>query len=176
MKHIKEKDIAIHFETRDYLGQRFSLSDFKGKKVLLSFFRGASCPFCNLRINELIKRDKDFKKKNIQIITVFAATKEEITSYAGEQNPPFPILADPKLELYTKYGIEESSSGMYRAMINPIKIMRVMFSGFFNMKSMKDRPIIPADFLIDKDFKIYKAYYGRDFGDHIPIEEVLDWQ
>ena len=50
-----------------------------------------------------------------------------------------------------------------------------MFSGFFNMKSIKDKPIIPADFLIDENQIVFKAYYGKDFSDHIAISEVLNW-
>ena len=53
---------------------------------------------------------------------------------------------------------------------------KVMFSGFFNMKSVKEKPIIPADFLIDENKNIHKAYYGKDFGDHIPITEILNWK
>lgn len=70
---------------------------------------------------------------------------------------PFHILTDPELKLYKKYGIEESSSGMLKAMIFPLKMIGVMFSGFFNMKSAKDSPIIPADFVINEDFVITQA-------------------
>ncbi|NMH89042.1 peroxiredoxin-like family protein [Flavivirga algicola] len=173
---MKENDKAIDFTLEDYLGNAISLTKYKGQKILLSFFRGASCPFCNLRIHQLIKRYPDFENTGIQIITVFAATKKEILSYAGQQNAPFHILADPTLKLYKKYGIKESLFGMLKTMISPLKMVKVMFSGFFNMKSIKDKPIVPADFLIDENFMILQTYYGKDFGDHIPIEKVLDWK
>lgn len=176
MKKLTEKEQAIKFIAADYLGNKIDITDYQDKKILLSFFRGASCPFCNMRINYLIKNYSKFEKNGIVIITIFAASKDEILKYAGTQNAPFPIVADPDLELYKKYGIEESSSGMIKAMMNPIKMMKVMFSGFFNMKSLNDKPIIPADFLIDNNMSIYRAYYGNDFGDHIPIDEVLKWK
>ena len=50
-----------------------------------------------------------------------------------------------------------------------------MTSGFFNMKSMKAQPIIPADFLIDENQTIIETYYGNDFSDHIPLKKVLQW-
>ncbi len=153
MKKLRKKDAAIDFIATDYLGNTIDMTNYKGKKVLLSFFRGASCPFCNMRVNQLIKQYSKFEKNGIHIITFFAAKKTEILHYAGTQNAPFPIIADPNLEVYKKYGIEESSSGMIRAMMNPVKMSRVMFSVFFNMKSMKDRPLIPADFLIDENQK-----------------------
>ena len=176
MKKLKEKKTAIDFIATDYLGNKIELTDYKGKKILLSFFRGASCPFCNMRVNQLIKNYSKCEENEIAIITIFAASKDEIVKYAGTQNAPFPIIADPGLELYKKYGIMESSSGIIKAMMNPIKMMKVMFSGFFNMKSFNDKPIIPADFLIERDMTIYKAYYGKDFGDHIPMVEILKWK
>lgn len=176
MNKIEKNTLAIEFNSVDYLGKNLNLNNYKGKKVLLSFFRGAACPFCNLRVNQLINRFSEFEKQGIQIIIFFAASKEEISEYAGQQKTPFPIVPDPNLEIYKKYRVEESSFGMIRAMINPFKMMRVMFSGFFNMKSIKDKPIVPADFLINENHIIHRVYYGKDFGDHIAIPEILDWK
>ncbi len=167
---------AITFKQEDYLGNEIDLSNHKGKKILLSFFRGASCPFCNLRINQLIKSYSEFEKRNMVIIAFIAAPKEAILSYAGKQEAPFAIIPDPWLDIYKLYGIESSHSGMFKAMAKPIKMFHVMTSGFFNLKSVTDRPLIPADFLIDENQSIYRAYYGDDFGDHIPIEEILEWR
>lgn len=175
MRNLKEKDSIIQFKANDFLGNSVDLSNFKNQKILLSFFRGASCPFCNMRLRELIKRHSEFEAKGIKIITFFASSTDEISEYAGKQKPPFPIIPDPYLEVYKKYGIEQSKSGMYKAMMKPLKMMKVMTSGFFNMKASKDKPIIPADFLIDENQKIYKAYYGKDFGDHLQIENILNW-
>jgi len=176
MRKLNKTDTAPNFTAKDYLGNVVNLKDYGGDKVLLSFFRGATCPFCNLRLSLLIKEYPEFERRGIKVVAIFAGSMEEISAYGGQQNAPFSIIADPTLELYKKYGIEESSIGMIKAMMNPIKMIKIMFSGFFNMKSIKDPPIIPADFLINKDKSIYKAYYGKDFGDHIRIQEILDWK
>lgn len=169
-----ENDKAIDFIVSDYLNNQVTLSDYKGKKVLLSFFRGAACPFCNMRVRELINNYSKFEEKGIVIIVFFAATKEEINEYAGKQNAPFAIIPDPTLKFYTKYGIEQSKMGMVKTMLNPIKMFKAMTSGFFNTKSSKDKPIVPADFLIDENQTILKAYYGKDFGDHMNIKDILN--
>lgn len=176
MNSLKNNDKAIAFKLNDYLGNEINLSNYKDQKILLSFFRGASCPFCNMRLRELIKRQPDFEAKGIKIITFFASSTEDISEYAGKQKPLFPIIPDPNLEVYEKYGIEQSKSGMYKAMMKPLKMMKMMTSGFFNMKASKDKPIVPADFLIDENQNIYKAYYGKDFGDHMSIDEILNWK
>ncbi|MEK6151945.1 peroxiredoxin-like family protein [Flavobacteriaceae bacterium 3-367] len=173
MENLKNGDQAVPFSCPDLHGNPINLSDYRGKKVLLSFFRGAPCPFCNLRVHQLIGRYAEFEAAGIAIIIFFAASKEEIMSYAGKQDAPFPIIPDPALEIYKKYGIEQSSRGMIRAMLQPGKMWKVMTSGFFNMKSIREQPIIPADFLIDENQVLQKVYYGKDFGDHLSIAEIL---
>lgn len=59
-------------------------------------------------------------------------------------------------------------------MLKPLKMTHMMFSGYFTIKSLKDKPLIPADFLIDSNQNIHCAYYGNDFGDHLPLSEILE--
>lgn len=176
MKHVTKGKAAIPFVGTDIFENTIQLKDYKDKKVLLVFFRVATCPFCNMALQELIRNHSEFEKKGIQIIGLFASSREEILKYAGKQAAPFPILADPKFEIYKAYGVEISYTGMMRSMLNPKNVFKAMFGGFFNLKSMKDKPIVPADFLIDEQQNIHRAYYGRDFGDHIPIAEILTWK
>lgn len=127
----------------------------------------------------MINNYDEFQKRNIDIITVFASSKDEIIEYAGKQTAPFPIIADPKLELYKKYKLEKSYFSMFKTMFVMNDLFNVMRSPFFNikaiLKSMKDDPLTPADVLIDEKQIVYKAYYGKTFGDHLSIKEILDW-
>lgn len=161
------------FTLKDYRGLKISLSDYKGKTVFLSFFRTATCPFCNMRVQELIRKEDAFKRNGIEVIAFFHSTKQEIEKYAGKQNPWFPVLPDPESVIYKLYGVEESKGGMLKTMLKPVKMMKMMTSGFFNLKSINATPIVPADFLINDKMKIEKVYYGKDFGDHIDLKEVL---
>lgn len=170
---LKNNDHSINFSVPDYLNNQITLSDYKGKKVLLSFFRGAACPFCNMRVRELINNYPKFEEKGIVIIAFFASSNEEINEYAGKQKAPFAIIPDPTLKIYTKYGVEQSKWVMFKTMLNPIKMVNMMSSGFFNLKSSKDKPIVPADFLIDENQIIQKIHCGSDFGDHMNIEDIL---
>ena len=53
-------------------GKNFRLSNVKGRKSLISFYRFAQCPFCNLRIHELIKRHDEFRG-DLEIVAIFDA-------------------------------------------------------------------------------------------------------
>lgn len=176
MKTISKNQSAIQFTGTDIFDNKISLNDYKGKKVFLTFFRVAPCPYSNIAIQQLIRNHAKFEEQGIQIISLFASSKEDILQYAGKQQPPFPIIADSKFDIYKAYGIQQSYLGMLRSMINPIRVFKVMSSGFFNFKAMKEKPIIPADFLIDENQTIQRVYYGKDFGDHLSVEEILKWK
>ncbi|MCF8276472.1 MAG: AhpC/TSA family protein [Flavobacteriales bacterium] len=175
MSRLERHQKAIDFKTSDYLGNTVQLSSYEGKKVLLSFFRGAACPFCNLRLHELINAYPELKAHGLNVMVVFNSTAAQIAEYAGKQQAPFPIIPDPSGELYRKYGVESSASGMVKAMLSPKRMWQVMTSGFFNTKAAKDRPIIPADFLIGRDQRISESHYGKHFGDHLELERITHW-
>ena len=37
-------------------GSKFEIKNISNKRALVTFYRFASCPFCNLRINEIVRR------------------------------------------------------------------------------------------------------------------------
>ncbi len=175
MERLKAGSPAIQFKALGVNGGIVDLSEYKGKKVLVSFFRKAACPFCNMGIQELIKRHQELEAKGIQVITFFASPKDEVLKYAGKQKPPFPIIPDGDFNVYGKYGVEISYMGMAKSMLNPKKVAKAMTGGFFSIRSTTQDPVIPADFLIDENQNIHRAYYGQDFDDHIAISDVLAW-
>lgn len=175
MNKLKKGTPIIPFETISLNGEKVDIREYKGQKVLLSFFRKAACPYCNMGLQELINKHDELEKRGVKVITFFASSKEDILEYAGKQNPPFPIIPDEEFKIYGKYGVEISYKGMLKTMVNPIQSFKAMTSGFFNLKSMKEDPVIPADFLIDENQNIYLAHYGKDYDDHISISEILAW-
>lgn len=126
-------------------------------------------------IRQLLHLATTLEKNNIKVITFFASSKEEVLKYAGKQNPPFSIIPDKDFEIYEKYGVEVSYLGMMKTMLNPFQNFKAMTGRFFSLKTMAEEPVMPADFLIDGSQKVYKAYYGKDYDDHIPVSEILAW-
>lgn len=61
-------------------------------------------------------------------------------------------------------------------MIKPQRIIKAMTSKYFNPKSFFEENIVPADFMINEEQIFDKAYYGKDFGDHIALKDVLEWE
>ena len=53
-------------------GSTFNLESIQGKKAMISFYRYSSCPFCHLRINEIISKKVNSAKilYQLQFLTV----------------------------------------------------------------------------------------------------------
>lgn len=170
---IHKESLAPDFDVIDIYDNRHKLSDYRGKKVMLSFYRYASCTFCNLRIAELIRVYPEFSKANMEFLAVFQSPKEKVLEHAGVLKPPFPVIPDPERALYKLYGVEQSSKLKYFVGLLHFKKLFTAFSkGLIRGRKDGDQFLIPADFLIDENQKIHTAYYGKDISDHISVDVI----
>jgi peroxiredoxin len=157
------------FRIADIWGESQSSEKYKGKKWMFSFYRYASCPLCNLRVNQLTQKYENWRKKDFYIVGVFESSIESIQQYVGKQDAPFPIIPNPDLSLYHTYHLDSS---WVKFMRGGIPFMKAFAKGFLPGKMEDDKSIIPADFLINDDGTIHTAFYGNHIGDHLPIEKI----
>lgn len=156
-------------------GSMFETESAKGKPIMLSFFRFASCPFCNLRVNELVRRFDEFGN-DFTIIAVFDSPLDNLTRHAEGHKAPFPILADEDNKYYREYGIEHSVLGMLKGIVLRMPtLLKGMFKGYIPTTIKGSMTTMPADFLIDREGIIQVAFYGRDDGDHLPFDTVKEF-
>lgn len=142
-----------------------------GRKLLLSFFREASCPFCNARVFELTHNYRDLTELGLDVVVVFSSSESDIRRFIARQPRPFRMVADPYGEAHRVYGIQRSLWGKMKAMMKRMPaLLRGM--GMTGMAGMRTGNLLPADFLIDANGRLVDTYYGRDSGDHIPMERV----
>ncbi len=169
---IKEGQKAKDFTVKDIYGNEISLKDYKEKKLLLSFFRYASCPLCNLRVNQLTTIFPTLDSKGLQILAFFESPKESILKYVGTQDTPFPIIADPERIVYKLYGVEKSLLGYILGGIS-LKMLKALRMGYKIEGAEGQKTLLPADFLID-NLTVKRAYYSKRISDHLPIEELTE--
>ena len=156
-------------------GSIYGSENTKGKPFMLSFFRFASCPFCNLRVNELVRRFDEFDS-DFTIIAVFDSPLDNLTRHTEGHKAPFPILADENNKYYREYGIEHSVLGMLKGMfLRMPTLLKGMFKGYIPTTIKGSMTTMPADFLIDREGIIQVAYYGKDEGDHLPFDKVKEF-
>ena len=153
-------------------GSMFETASVEGKPLMLSFLRFASCPFCNLRVNELVRRFDEFGS-DFTIIAVFDSPLDNLIRHAEGHKAPFPILADENNQYYREYGIEHSVLGVLKGMfLRMPTLLKGMFKGYIPTTIKGSMTTMPADFLIDREGIIQVAHYGRDEGDHLPFDSV----
>ncbi len=169
---LKKGDKSPEFEVLDYKNIKQTLLDNE-QPVLLTFFRHAGCPMCNLRVHELILAQEKLQQYNLKIITVFESPTKSIVKDVGRQNPPFPIIPDPGRVLYKLFGVNISWVGFVKIFfIRPKHVFEAIFKKGFIPNFSEATPMMPADFLINKDGIICEAYYGKDIGDHLSLVDL----
>ncbi|MDF2445854.1 MAG: hypothetical protein K0S46_1090 [Moraxellaceae bacterium] len=164
---------APAFSLSDLYGNAVGLEQFRGRKVLLSFYRYASCPFCNLRVHHLSRQAPAWQARGLDLVAVFQSPRESILEHAGSEPRPFAILPDPTRGLYRQYGVEGSWGAFLKGGLQLGKFGAAMKEGFMPGKMEGDINMVPADFIIDEEGRVLVAYYGRDISDHLP-EAVIE--
>lgn len=165
--------ISQDFATQDIYGQPVKLSELRGRRVLLSFFRDAACPFCSFRIHELTHRYRQWQAQGLEVIAVFSSSDQDVRQHVSRHPRPFRMIADPDLSLYGYYGVEESISGMVKAVVFHLpRIVRGMLVGGRPDPKNPHIRLVPADFLIDEEGRVVDLWYGRNTSDHIPLKRI----
>lgn len=170
---------AKDFSVQDMYGNPLKLSELKGQKILLSFFRNASCPFCNMRVHRLTQKKKQYDALGLKMVFVFETDPKYMLKSTFHQGvSPIPLIGDPEKELYHLYGVENNllkafstflSSSSRRLLAQSQKDIEQPGTKEVGKSSLG---LLPADFLITEDFKIRTAHYGRKLDDHVTFEQL----
>ncbi|MWV45918.1 redoxin domain-containing protein [Paenibacillus sp. HJL G12] len=170
-------DIAPFFQVEDQKDQSVSLETYRGRKVLLAFFRNSACALCNLRVHQFIQRYASWQQQGMDVIAFFESPEANLHKYVGQQDAPFPLIADPEARIYELYGVETSEAKVQATLSQPgiheEIAARVEAAGFKLMpEAGSNFNRIPAEFLIDENGMIRVAYYGEFITDHLPFETI----
>ncbi|PDH21797.1 MAG: hypothetical protein CND89_05480, partial [Marine Group II euryarchaeote MED-G38] len=104
MPKLKVGDSAPDISLPAIDGSTFTMSSNKGKRIILTFFRFSTCPFCNIRINKIMKRWDDFPDDTV-MVGVFDAEISDLAEKMAKHNPKFTIVADEKYQYFLENGV-----------------------------------------------------------------------
>ena len=140
---------------------------------MISFFRFATCPFCNLRLHQLISR-RDELGTEFTIVAIFDSPIETLIRTAEKHESPFPILADEKNTYYRAYGVHRSRWGVLKGMVlrMPTLLHAMFVQRYIPWPITGSMLTMPLDILVNEEGNIDSAYYGRDEGDHLAFEVI----
>ena len=174
-KRLQVGDRAPTFIVPGLDGRDVAIEDFRGRKLLLAFFRYGACPLCNLRMTFLIDAYPRWQANGLDVVAVFESPAERLLETVASQAIPFPVIPAPERPLYRLYDVVPSWWG-YVVGAFRFRAFRDAFQrGFRPGKGEGAITQLPAEFLIGPDQTIERAYYGKDIGDHLPLEEIDAW-
>jgi len=100
---------AFPFELSSDTGVKLSLDSFSGRPVLLIFYLGHSCKHCVEQLNAFAPMTGEFEDAGIPIVAIapeqgLELAKAHSLCEGEEAHFPFPLLADPSMEMFRRYG------------------------------------------------------------------------
>ena len=165
---------APDFDVQDLEGGRRSLAQYRGRPLLLQFYRYASCPMCDLRLHDFSREYPRLNAQGLEVVAFFHSSAERLRGHFRRRPMAFPIVGDPARQVYRRYGIETSWTGLLLSMVKPgfyMDWMRSMRHGYWGGVDTR-LASMPADFLIGPDGTVLRVHYGRDIGDHMPVDVI----
>lgn len=166
---LRAGDSAPPFGVRDLQGK--TLTAGESFPMWLAFFRFASCPFCALRVREIIERYDDIEASPVRFIGVFPSSAENINKYILKFEPRFRIVSDPEERLYKKYRAETSWGAELRTALNLPRVVKALVAAPNNPLAYEGAfHRVPCEFLIHQG-TIVHSYYAKtlDAGEQIDL-------
>ena len=167
--NVSEKAPSFQLPALD--GQTFDSSTLAGQPYMLAFMRFGACPFCNLRVRELI-RYAEQQEQPLPIVIVYDSQLENMQKFSIRNESPLPILADGDSAIHKLYGVRYSQwAVLLSTLANLPTVISSMLKGS-EAEVAGPTNGMPAEFLIDADGVIRDAWYGKGLTDRMPLDRV----
>lgn len=102
-----EPSPAVAWNLTSGSDQTVSLEQYRGKPVIVIFYLGAGCLHCVEQLKQFASKHDEFTAAGLPIIAISSESldslKKSIEDFDKEKPIPFPLLADPSLEVFRKY-------------------------------------------------------------------------
>ncbi len=169
---LKIGDSIDELELPSISGNTFRIEEIAGQKALLTFYRFASCPFCNLRIFEMNQRHAELGV-DFKVIAIFDSPIDFLIKNMKKHDTAFIILADENFKYFNKYEVEKSA---WKFLVGSTKgffrLCKGLSKGYIPIIMKGSLRTVPVDILINKDGTIEKLNYGLNTADHIDFDEI----
>lgn len=175
MEKLELNSRAPSFCLDDVFDRSIDLKAYRGRKVMVAFFRHAGCPFCNLRVHNLLKVHEELKAQGLDMIFFFESKRDiMLRSMFHKEISPIPLIADPNKVIYDTYGLESSGRKVMVGHITSFvstaiqaKLQRLPMHLMEDSESIKT---MPAEFLLDENGIIRELHYSQKLTDRLKMD------
>jgi peroxiredoxin len=122
---------------------------------------------------QLHRAEKQFEEIGFQVVLVGLGTPEQSEKFRNEFSLSFPIICDPKKDLYRTYGL---GRGSFSNLASPgilLRGLRTLSRGHAPGIPRGDVFQLPGSFLIDTEGTIRFAHYSKNASDYTPVATLL---
>ncbi|MGA8276465.1 MAG: peroxiredoxin [Thermoplasmata archaeon] len=100
---------APDFVAPDQDGKPFTLSSLRGSPVVLYFYPAADTPGCTIEAKGFQNYLAEFAAKKVHVVGVSTDDCPAQKAFANKYGLRFPLIADSKKDVATKYGVLKPS-------------------------------------------------------------------
>lgn len=114
-----------------------------------------------------------FEQAGAQVILVGMGTPEESATFKMKFDVPFPLISDPKRQLYQAFGLKRvTAMGLFSPSV-AVKGVLAMSKGHTVGIPIGDVRQLPGVFIINTDGQIVYSYFASDPSDHPDPDTIL---
>ena len=117
---------VVDFEAQDQHGETVKLSQFHGSPVVLFFYPRANTAGCTVEACEFRDTYGDLKRAGAVLLGISRDPVKAQKKFADKFTLPFPLLADPELELCKRFDLVREGS-MYGKPVTKIERSTFLF-------------------------------------------------
>lgn len=165
------------FDTKVTMGDgaELLLSDlWKKQPLVLIFLRHLGWAFCRQQVAQLRQKKQHFNQAGAQVVLVSMGTPEESAAFEMKFNIPFPLISDPKRQLYQAFGLKQISGLELLSPSVAFKGILAMTKGHTIGMPIGDIRQLPGVFIINTDGRIVYSHFASDPSDHPDPDTILE--
>lgn len=165
---LKKGDQAIDATLKNSDGESVTLSkEWNSGPVILMWYRGGWCPYCNIQLQAMNRRIKQWNSVGAKLIVVSPELPEKSKETAAKNSLQVQVLHDPQNQLAAKYGLvftlPEALQPLYRDQLGLAK---------YNGDDSMQLPLA-ATYVIDSKGKIQYSFLDEDYKKRAEPDDIM---
>ena len=123
---------------------------------------------------QLRLKKQHFDQAGAQVVLVGMGTPEESATFEKKFDIPFPLISDPKRQLYGAFELKQVSALELLSPSVAFKGILAMTKGHTIGMPIGDVRQLPGVFIINTDGRIVYSYFASDPSDHPDPDTILE--